>query len=95
MCTLRSSLAPSLACLQVVADQIRLWQQELGRLAAHPSKMYENFESPQLYASAAAFAQEGGALLYKNDDRQQLVVPAAFHDRMKLHLQQQKAALGL
>ena len=79
----------------MVADQIRLWQQELGRLTAHPSKMYDNFDSPELYAGAAAFAKEGAALLYKNEDRQLLVVHAAFHEHMKVHLRQQKAALGL
>lgn len=81
--------------LQVVADQVRLWQQELRRLRSSAATLYDRFEGPALYASAAGHAQQLGALLYRDDERQVLVVQSAFHDAMRAHIKTQKAALGL
>ncbi|KAI7840143.1 hypothetical protein COHA_005926 [Chlorella ohadii] len=79
----------------VVADQVRLWQQELRRLRSSAATLYDRFEGPALYASAAGHAQQLGALLYRDDERQVLVVQSAFHDAMRAHIKTQKAALGL
>lgn len=81
--------------LQVVADQVRLWQQELRRLRSAAATLYDRFEGPALYASTAGHAQQLGALLYRDDERQVLVVQSAFHDAMRAHIKTQKAALGL
>lgn len=79
----------------MVADQIRLWQQELHRLGSQPATMYRDFDSAELYARTAAHAEQLGAVLKRDDERRVLVVPAAFHDSMKAEIRQQKAALGL
>ncbi|PRW59756.1 general transcription factor IIH subunit 4 isoform B [Chlorella sorokiniana] len=79
----------------VVADQVRLWQQELRRLRSNAATLYGRFEGPALYASAAEHAQRLGALLYRDDERQVLAVQSAFHDAMRVHIKTQKAALGL
>lgn len=78
-----------------MADQVRLWQQELRRLRSNAATLYDRFEGPALYASAAEHAQRLGALLYKDDERQVLAVQSAFHDAMRIHIKAQKAALGL
>ena len=49
--------SPLLArCVQVVADQLRLWQQELTRLGAQAATRYSRFESP----GGAGWAGLGG-----------------------------------
>ncbi|PSC69613.1 general transcription factor IIH subunit 4 isoform A [Micractinium conductrix] len=79
----------------VVADQLRLWQQELTRLGAQAATLYSRFESPELYERAVAHARQLGALLTSNPDRQLLVVPAGFHDAMRAYLRDRKQQLGL
>jgi len=79
----------------VVADQLRLWQQELSRLSAQQARLYHRFESQELYSGAVQYARQLGAHLYSNDDKQQLAVAAAFHDAMRVHLRDRKQALGL
>lgn len=79
----------------MVADQLRLWQQERCRLHAQSATFYAKFDSPQLYTGAVAYARQLGAMLYCNDEKQQLVVASAFHDAMRAHLRERKAALGL
>ncbi|KAI3435634.1 hypothetical protein D9Q98_001693 [Chlorella vulgaris] len=79
----------------VVADQIRLWQQELTRLQMHSAMLYDKFESQELYIGAVEHARQLGALLFRCDKRMQLAVPAALHGAMRTHLQERKRALGL
>lgn len=79
----------------MVADQLRLWQQELGRLRAQRSTIYQRFDSPELYAGAVEYARQAGALLFCSQERGQLAVEASFHDSMRAHLRSRKQALGL
>jgi hypothetical protein len=93
--TLCNSLLKCFGPLQVVADQIRLWQQELTRLQMHSAMLYDKFESQELYVGAVEHARQLGALLFRCDKRMQLAVPAALHGAMRTHLQERKRALGL
>lgn len=79
----------------MVADQIRLWQQELQRMSVRRATLYDKFESAELYASAVQRAQQLGALLTQCDDKKSLVVDAAHHEAMRQHLRHTKQQLGL
>lgn len=79
----------------MVADQIRLWQQELRRLQAQPAYLLRHFESGELYASTAAAAERAGAVLWRSDDTRALAVAPAAYEGLKAHIRQAKAAMGL
>jgi transcription initiation factor TFIIH subunit 4 len=79
----------------VVADQIRLWQRELQRLAAAPGVLYKAWESAELYAAAADFAQSIGATLLRDDAAQTLVAASHAHDQMRAEIRALKQKLGL
>ena len=81
--------------VQVVADQIRLWQQERARLSATDCWLYRNFESEQLYSRVAAFAERMGQAVWKDDTRQCLAVPNDFKERIKAYITEQKNILHL
>lgn len=50
-----------------IIDQIRLWQLELDRFRQAPGFLFRDFASSKEYSAAMQFAQDVGALLWKND----------------------------
>lgn len=79
----------------VVADQIRLWQREQQRVSTRPGVLYKTWESKELYLAVAKFAHSMGALLYRDDAKQELVASAAAHDAMRAEVRALKTKLGL
>ena len=77
--------------LQVVADQIRLWHQELTRLKTEDAMMYSNWESHALFAATAAYAESLKAVAFRDDEKQLLLVPRKFHDLVRNEIRRLKA----
>lgn len=50
-----------------IIDQIRLWQLELDRFKQAPGFLFKDFASVKQYAAVAQYAEDMGALLWKND----------------------------
>jgi Transcription factor Tfb2 (p52) C-terminal domain len=70
--------------LQVVADQIRLWQADAQRVRQTRAVLYDDFSSVTLFEKTLSFAQQLGALLW--DDRRgcgRLVARAEAHDQIR------------
>ena len=76
---------------QVVADQIRLWHQELRRLQAATCTLYSNWESATLYSSVAQFAERLGAVQHRNDAQHVLVVGRSYHEAVRDEIRRLKA----
>ena len=51
-------------CIQVVMDQLRLWEKEARRVAAMPATLYSDFESAELWAGTVAAARDLGGHLW-------------------------------
>lgn len=79
--------------VQVVTDQIRLWDRELRRLQEQRSVLYANFESPELFQEFVAAV--GHLAQCVNADKQQVVVPSGAHDTCKAEIKRLKAKMGL
>ncbi len=54
------------ALLQVVADQIRLWEAETQRVRTEGGYMYAEFETQELYTASKDFAAQMGVLLWES-----------------------------
>ena len=52
------------ATLQVVSDQIRLWQADMQRVSHQKAVLYEAFPSQQIYKLAVNYAEQHGWLLH-------------------------------
>jgi len=66
-----------------VADQIRLWEDERGRLHFHDATLYETFESEAEYEALREFAKTNKVLLFNDDKKRIIVVTEAGHDTVK------------
>jgi transcription initiation factor TFIIH subunit 4 len=78
----------------VVADQIRLWQREMRRLGSAPGVLYRNFEGEELYRRVAAYAEELGVALARDDARRELVGAADAHPKLRDKIKEVKTTLG-
>lgn len=87
--------APRCATLQVVTEQITLWERELRRLGSRRATMYSNFESQELYERTAAFAQRLGVVLFRSDAQRWLVVQAEAHEHVRAEIRSLKQQLGV
>lgn len=70
--------------MQVVADQIRLWQADVQRVRQTRAVLYDDFQSATLFEKTLAFARKIGACLW--DDRKgggRLVARADAHDQIR------------
>ena len=74
----------------VVADQIRLWQQEIQRLHVTPAVLYKNFETTELYKQVVAFADGIGSVIMVEESKQELLAMSASHERIRNHIKQLK-----
>lgn len=74
----RSPIVPA-----VVADQIRLWQQEIQRMQVTSAVLYKNFETPELYKQVVAFAEGIGSVIVVQESQRELVAMSAFHERIR------------
>lgn len=70
----------------VVADQIRLWQQEIQRLQVTPAVLYKNFETPALYKQVVAFAEGIGSVILVEESKQEFLAMSACHERIRNHI---------
>jgi transcription initiation factor TFIIH subunit 4 len=61
-----SSLPSPLNGVQVVTDQVRLWEAETMRVRYLPAYLYENFESARLYRASVEYARSQGHLLWSD-----------------------------
>lgn len=78
----------------VVADQIRLWQRELRRLGSAPGVLYRNFEGEEVYRRVAAYAEELGVALARDDAKREFVGAADAHPKLRDKIKEVKTALG-
>lgn len=75
-----------LGCLQVVSDQVRLWQADTQRVRHQKAVLYDSFPTLQIYGLAANFARQHGWLLWQNDDQGRFVSQASAHDQMRTYI---------
>ena len=75
-----------MVCMQVVSDQVRLWQADTQRVRHQKAVLYDSFPSPQIYQLAATFAQQQGWLLWKSDTQGRFVSQAVGHDQMRTYI---------
>ena len=78
----------------VVSDQIILWQKDLQRITLHTSVYYKSFEGDELYKRAAAYAQEIGMLLARDDSRREFVALVEGHPKIRDKIKELKHQLG-
>lgn len=78
----------------VVADQIRLWQRDLKRLGHHTGVLYKNFEGDELYRRVAAFAEQKGYVLARDNARREFVAKADGHPFIRDKIKEVKHVLG-
>ncbi len=71
------------ACVQTVADQIRLWQADTRRVRQTRAYLYEAFPSAGAFAAAAGHARAAGTWLWQDDAAGRLVAAYAGHDGMR------------
>lgn len=76
--------------LQVVADQIRLWQAETQRVRHYKAHLYDNFETEQLFRMSAEHARLLGTWLWQDDKNQRLVALSEGHDQMREFIRNNK-----
>lgn len=57
-----------------ISDQIKLWQLELDRFVSNSGFLYRDFATAQEYNLIVTYAQEMGALMWKNDARRMFFV---------------------
>lgn len=57
-----------------ISDQIKLWQLELDRFVSNSGFLYRDFATAQEYNLIVSYAQEMGALMWKNDSRRMFFV---------------------
>ena len=50
----------------MVSDQVHLWEAETMRVRAAACMLYDQFETPELYAAAAEYASNLGVQLWCN-----------------------------
>lgn len=72
--------------LQVVSDQVRLWQADTQRVRHQKAVLYDSFPTLQIYGLAADFARQHGWLLWQNDDQGRFVSQASGHDQMRTYI---------
>ena len=73
-------------CVQVVSDQVRLWQADTQRVRHQKAVLYDSFPTQQIYQLAATFAQNHGWLLWQNDEQGRFVSQAGGHDQMRVYI---------
>ena len=76
--------------LQVVADQIRLWQADMRRVQQHKAHLYDDFESEALFLSTAQRARELGTWLWEDADRRRLVALSDGHVQLREFIKENK-----
>lgn len=57
-----------------ISDQIKLWQLELDRFLSVPGFLYRDFSGTKEYNLVASYAQDMGALVWRNDMRRMFFV---------------------
>lgn len=75
-----------LECLQVVSDQVRLWQADTQRVRHQRAVLYDSFPTLQVYGLAVNFARQHDWLLWQNDDQGRFVSQASAHDQMRTYI---------
>ena len=73
-------------CLQVVSDQVRLWQADTQRVRHQTAVLYDSFPTLQKYGLAASYARQHGWLLWQNDEQGRFVSQASGHDQMRTYI---------
>ena len=69
--------------LQVVSDQIRLWQAETQRVQHFKAHMYDSFESEELFHKTAEHTKLMGTWLWQDNQNQRLVAQSEGHDQTR------------
>lgn len=76
--------------MQVVADQIRLWQAEMRRVEHNKAYLYDDFESRELFLQTADHARLLGTLLWEDVEKQRLVALAEGHTQLREFIKSNK-----
>lgn len=77
--------------MQVVSDQIGLWEWETQRLQARRGVLYSNFESKVIFDEFVAFVERSGFGLSVSRKDQCVAVPAEAHEACKAEIRRIKA----
>ena len=75
---------------ETVADQVRLWAADTGRLKGEAATLYDGFTSAEGFAAAKAVADAAGGLLWCSEEKRELVVRRAAHEGMRLWMKARK-----
>jgi hypothetical protein len=59
--------------MQVVADQISLWENEQNRVRIDEACYFSSFDSKEIFEKSSKFAHETGVWLWQNSAKRQLV----------------------
>lgn len=73
-----------------VADQVRLWAADTGRLKGELATLYDGFTCLEGYLAAKQVAEAAGALVWYSQEKRELVVRREMHESMKAWMKTQK-----
>ena len=78
----------SRAMVQVVADQVRLWQADTQRVRNDRAVLYDDFPSKDVFGKSCARARELGAWLWEDAKagNGRLAVLESGHDKMREYI---------
>ena len=79
---------PAMLGVQVVSDQVRLWQADTQRVRHDRAVLYDDFPSREVFAKSAARAHELGAWLWEDPGAGmgRLAVLESGHDKMREYI---------
>jgi Transcription factor Tfb2 (p52) C-terminal domain len=75
--------------VQVVSDQIRLWQADLMRVGQQQAVLYDDFPSAEVFQKSCAFARSHGVWLWQDaagGSQRRLVVRKDGHEPMRAYI---------
>ena len=74
--------------MQVVSDQVRLWQADTQRVRSDRAVLYDDFPSKEVFAKSCGRARELGAWLWEDAKAGmgRLAVLESGHDKMREYI---------
>lgn len=56
-----------------MADTIQLWENERNRVRCHEACLFDDFNSPEMFAKTCKYAHQIGVWLWQDDNKRRLV----------------------
>jgi len=92
LCRKRHRLVPD-----NITDQIILWEGERNRISPTKGRLYDKFQSEELFRSCVEHAQAQGWLLFsaKSSNGMSMVIQDAKHPEMKTYIKEERTRLNV